>query len=303
MNYLPNKLLTQEYDYPTSWSGWSDEEIYAINRVIASDKWTMGIECESLEHEFSDWHGMNFGISVNSGSSANLISVAAMAELGLIKRGDKVLVPALAWSTTYSPLIQYGLEPVLIDADATWCAGRDADLIHTYKLANGDKIAAILTCSILGNPHYGGFWKQMADNLGVPLIDDNCESIGAIEPDGTLCGTRGLANTFSFYYSHQLSAVEGGMILTNDEDFARTCRMLRNHGWARGVRMTQTFEDEYLFTMHGYNVRPLELHSAIARVQLKKLPSRVRARRANYEHWIEATKGLPIERPLLRGHA
>src|SRR5262245_15016550 len=141
----------------------------------------------------------------------------------------------------------------------------------------------------------------MAENLGVPVMADSRDSIAAIEPDGTLCGTRGLANTSSFYYSHQLSAIEGGMILTNDEDFARTCRMLKNHGWTRGVRMMQTFEDEYLFTMHGYNVRPLELHSAIARVQLKKLPTRVRARRTNYEHWIEATKGLPIERPLLRG--
>jgi CDP-4-dehydro-6-deoxyglucose reductase, E1 len=293
--------LTKHYNYPTAFSGWGDEEIYAINRVIGSDKWTMGAECEALEREFAAWHRMRFGIGVNSGSSANLVSVAAMAELGLIKRSDKVMVPTLAWATTYSPLVQYGLDPVLIDADPSWNAGRDADLQHTYNLGNGDKVSLIVACSILGNPHHGGFWKQMADNLGAALLDDNCESIGAREPDGTLCGTRGLANTFSMYFSHQLSAIEGGMILTNDEDFAITCRRMRNHGWSRGTVMPQDFSDEFQFLMHGFNVRPLELHSAIARVQLAKLPKRIVARRANYAHWMAASCDLPIERPWLRG--
>ncbi len=293
--------FTDQYEYPTAWSGWGDEEVYAINRVIGSDKYTMGYECESLEREFAAWHGLRYGIGVNSGSSANLVAIAGMAELGLIKRDDKVLVPALAWSTTYSPLVQYGLDPVLIDCDASWCAGRDADLLHTYKLVGADRVGLIVDCSILGNPSHGGFWKQMADNIGCPLLSDNCESVGAIEPDGTLCGTRGLANTSSFYFSHQLSAIEGGMILTNDEEFAITCRRMRNHGWTRGTKIAQTFDDEFEFSMMGFNVRPLELHSAIARVQLRKLPKRVAARRENYKHWLEASRGLPIERPLLRG--
>src|SRR5262245_19727528 len=290
-----------DYEYPTAFSGWGDLEYAAIDRVTARDKWTMGAECEELEAEFADWHGMRFGIAVNSGSSANLVSVAAMAEMGFIRRGDKVMVPALAWATTYAPLIQYGLDPVLIDADASWCAGRDADLVHTYKLGNADHVGLIVDCSVLGNPSHGGFWKQMADNLRVPLLVDNCESVGAVEPDGTLCGTRGLANTFSFYFSHQLSAVEGGMILTNDEALAITCRRMRNHGWVRGTKMAQTFEDEFEFVMPGYNVRPLELHSAIARVQLTKLERRIVARQENYEYWLDAGRGLPIDRPMLRG--
>ena len=289
--------FTDQYEYPTAWSGWGDEEHYAINRVIASDKYTTGIECESLEREFADYHGMRFGIGVNSGSSANLVSLAAMAERGLFNRGDRVLVPALAWATTYSPLIQYGLDPALIDADASWCAARDSDLQHTYKLGNADRVGLIVDCPILGNPSHGAFWKQMADNLGCPLLSDTCESIGAREPDGTRCGTRGLANTFSFYFSHQLSAIEGGMILTNDEDFAIMCRRIRNHGWSRGTKMAQRFEDEFEFVVPGYNVRPLELHSAIARVQLGKLDARIKARRENWDHFFHIADDLPIRLP------
>lgn len=293
-------FVTKEYTYPTAWSGWDAEEYVAIDEVIRSEQYTMGRQCEALEIEFAKWHGTRFGIAVNSGSSANLISVAAMAELGLISRGQKVMVPALAWATTFSPLIQYGLDPVLIDTDASWCAHRDADFLHTYKIGN-DCVGLIVDCPILGNPSHGGFWKQVADNRGCPLMSDNCESIGAREPDGTLCGTRGLANTFSMYFSHQLSAIEGGMILTNDEEFAITCRRMRNHGWLRGTLIPQSFDDEFVFAMHGYNVRPLELHAAIARVQLTKLRDRIAARRRNYSYWVEASRGLPITRPELRG--
>lgn len=298
---MDTRPLPVEYNYPTAWSGWGDQEIYAINRVMASDKYTMGVECEALEREFADWHGMRFGIAVNSGSSANLVSIGAMAEMGLIQRGDKVMVPALAWATTYSPLIQYGLEPVLVDADASWCGQCDSDLLHTYKLSNADSVKLVVICGVLGNPAYGVFWSQMAKNLGAQLLDDNCESIGAREPDGTLTGTRGLANTFSMYFSHQLSAIEGGMILTNDEDFAIACRRIRNHGWTRGTRVAQAFEDEFLFTAHGYNVRPLELHAAVARVQLGKLEGRIAARKANFVHFRDQSSGMPITLPHWRG--
>ena len=296
----PQKF-TDQYLYPTAFSGWGAEEAAAIGRVCASDNFTMGYEVEAFEREFSAWHDMKFCIAVNSGSSANLVSIAALAELGIIKRGDKALVPALAWSTTYSPIVQHGIDPVLIDSDATWCAGRDADLPITYHLKNDDNLSLIVTCGILGNPEHGGFWAQMAENAGAALHCDNCESIGAREPDGTLTGTRGITNAFSFYFSHQMSAIEGGAILTNDEDVARTCRMLRAHGWTRGLRMVQQFEDEYRFEVMGFNVRPLELHAAIARVQLKKLDNRIEERRGNYAYWCRASEGLPIERPLLRG--
>ena len=290
-----------DYVYPTAFSGWGPEEHEAIARVCASNQWTMGYEVDAFEREFAARHQMDYCIAVNSGSSANLVSIAALSELGYIKPGDKALVPALAWSTTYAPIVQHGLDLVLIDSDASWCAGRDADLPITYHVKHDDRLSLIVTCGVLGNPEHGGFWAQAAENAEAVLHCDNCESVGAREPDGTLTGTRGLTNAFSFYYSHQMSAIEGGAILTNNEDVARMCRMIRAHGWTRGLRMVQDFSDEFRFEVMGYNVRPLELHSAIARVQLVKLEKRIAARRDNYAHWQQASQGLPIERPLLRG--
>jgi CDP-6-deoxy-D-xylo-4-hexulose-3-dehydrase len=296
-------LILKDYDYPVAFSGWGAEEKSAIDRVCASGKFTIGHEVEAFESELAAFHGMDYAVAVNSGSSANLISVAAMSEMGMIDRGDNVLVPALAWSTTFSPLIQYGLNPILLDADSTWNAARDSDLMYSHSMSGSDsnKVRLVVDCSILGNPSYGGFWAQVASNLGAKMLSDTCESIGARDPDGVMCGTRAIANTFSFYYSHQMSAVEGGAILTNDGEFARICKLLRSHGWTRGLRMIQCVEDEYRFEAFGYNVRPLELHCAIAREQLKKLPQRIYERRRNYAHWMDAVNGLPVTLPELRG--
>lgn len=292
--------IRTEFSYPTAFSGWDHQEIEAINRVVASNKFTMSDEVFAFEHEIAAYHGVRHAIAVNSGSSANLISVAAMAEHGL-ERGQKVLVPALAWATTYAPLIQYGLEPVLLDVDATWNAARNADLAHSFKLGNDDRVGLIVTCGILGNPEYAEFWAQLAANIGAMLLNDNCESIGARYPDGTLTGTNALASTLSCYWSHQLSAIEGGVILTNDGDFADTCRLLRNHGWSRGIYPTTCLEDEFMFLTHGFNLRPLELHAAIARVQLRKLDDRITARRVNLAYFSSETSRLPIVLPSWRG--
>ena len=132
------------------------------------------------------------------------------------------------------------------------------------------------------------------------MIEDNCESLGAMR-NGEQCGTTGIMNTFSFYYSHQISAIEGGMILTNNDECARLCRMLRAHGWTRDVKKPETFADEYDFELMGYNVRPLEMHAAIAREQLKKLDRLNLERVNNYVHFETMTEDLPISRPDLNG--
>jgi CDP-6-deoxy-D-xylo-4-hexulose-3-dehydrase len=262
--------------YPTAISGWDSQEVDAIHEVIKSDRYTMGYQCEALEKEFAAYHGMKYGIGTNSGSSANLISIAAMVELGILERGTALTVPALAWSTTFAPIVQYGLGIVLIDSDSTWNAYRAPDVV----------------VSILGNAQH---------KPGQPVLCDNCESVGARDETGTLSGTQGICNTFSFFFSHQMSAIEGGMILTNDEDVVRMCRKLRAHGWTRDTRIAQEFSDEYRFEVHGFNVRPQEINSAIARVQLRKLDARIAARSANYNHWVSATDGLPLLHPAIRG--
>jgi CDP-6-deoxy-D-xylo-4-hexulose-3-dehydrase len=278
------------YDYPCAFSCWGEEEAAAIDRVRASGKWTMaaGDECHQFEAEFAAYHGMRHGIMVNSGSSANLVAVAALfhkAENPL-QRGDKAVVPALAWATTYAPLVQHGLDLVVADVDASWNAPA---LRHNARLVVG--------CSVLGNPGHLASWQAGAEYF----IEDNCESLGASLGDGRLCGTFGLMSTFSFFHSHQLSAIEGGMILTNDDEMARLCRLLRNHGNSGFLDKPDDFDATYDFVLMGYNVRPLELHAAIARAQLPKLKKFQHARCENLAHFRHAIGRAPVIMPRLNG--
>jgi CDP-6-deoxy-D-xylo-4-hexulose-3-dehydrase len=266
------------YQYPTAYTSWGTEEKDAMERVIRSERFTMGAEVEAAEAELAAYHGRKHCIMVNSGSSANLVAVAA---LHLVQNlGYNIIVPALAWPTTYSPFVQYGRNFDVQDSDETW------NLSYKGLIARKDDefldlISAVVVVNILGIPGYiGGIKKWCVENDKI-LIEDNCESFGA-RYDDKLCGTFGLVSTLSFYHSHQLSAIEGGAILTDVDDIARACRMLRNHGWTKGVDKPKKFQDEYKFVMHGYNVRPLELHAAILREQLKKAEEMARVRRDNY---------------------
>jgi CDP-6-deoxy-D-xylo-4-hexulose-3-dehydrase len=286
--------MTKEYWFPTAFSSWGCQEKAAIACVLASGRLTMGEEVAAFEREFADFHGLRHGIMVNSGSSANLVAVAALFHVkqNPLKQGDQALVPALAWATTYAPLVQHGLDLVLVDCDEGWNA-------DPYALKDVEA-RLVVGCSILGNPAQLDTWRTIAGVHDAYLLEDNCESLGA-SIGGKLCGTFGLMSTFSFYYSHQISAIEGGMILTDDDECATLCRLLRDHGMTRHVEKPKTFEAEYDFRLFGYNVRPVELHAAVAREQLKKLPGFIAARRANAALFRRLTEGLPIQHPTLTG--
>ena len=282
------KPTMNDYWYPCAFSHWDEEETSAIFRVIASGRYTQGEEVEAFEAEFAAYHGMKYAIAVNSGSSANLVAVAALfaKENNPLKRGDKAIVPALAWATTYAPLVQYGLDLVLADCDGTW----NAEQIMGQPL--GTRLA--VGCSSLGNPAH---LKHLAH--AEYYINDNCESLGAwYGPLGEKKWTAnfGLMSTHSFFWSHQLSAIEGGCILTDDDEMNSLCRMLRDHGMTRWQK-PQTFEEEYDFRLMGYNLRWVEMHAAIAREQLKKLETMRRAREANWNNWEVMCRGLPIQIP------
>ncbi len=285
----------REYKYPCAFSGWDAQEHEAMQRVIASGRFTMGDECAALEAEFASYFSRRYAVAVNSGSSANLLVIAALVNIGWrISDSAPASVPALAWSTTYAPLIQHGFGITLIDADSSW--NSESIIPETHP-------SIVIGCSVLGNPTYASLWEDYAEKHQVYYVEDCCESIGARYPDGRLVGTRGTAATFSFFYSHQLSAIEGGMIVTDDLEFANTCRKLKNHGWTRGIEPSTDFGSEYRFDCHGYNLRPLELHAAIARVQLRKLSQRRDARWHNYQHWlmVSAELALPVTHPALNG--
>lgn len=268
------------YIYPTAFSCWGDEEFAAIQRVVDSRQFTMGPEVMAFERQFADWHGMKYGVMTNSGSSANLLMIAALVYSERLERDDVVAVPALAWSTTYAPVVQYGLKLKLVDCDDTWNASA-----YDMGQASFNGAGLAVGCSVLGNPAELPEMENSCVCNGAVFIEDNCESLGA-ESYGVKCGTYGLLNSFSFFYSHQISAVEGGMILTNNEELYQVCRMLRAHGWTRDDGTPKTFEKEYDFIGFGYNVRPVEMHAAIAREQLKKLDGFNRARRANLDYFL-----------------
>lgn len=257
------------YDYPTAFKSHGAEERDAIFRVMSSDRWTMGAEVEAFEAEFAAYHGRKHCIMVNSGSSANLLAVTALKRL--CNTASPLRIPALAWATTYAPFLQLQVPFALVDCDEGWNEAEYTDV----------------GVPILGNPS-----RSKAIPYG---LEDCCESLGARDKDGILCGTKGYISTFSFFYSHQLSAIEGGAILTDDSSMARECRMLRNHGWSRGVDEAKSFGEEYQFVIPGYNVRPLELHAAIARAQLKKLDANAAERRKNWKYFASLASSLNIK--------
>lgn len=300
------------YDHPTAFWKWGDEEAQAMARVIASGQFTCGPEVAAFEAEFAAFHGMKHCIMVGSGSAANLVSVAALFNLDVnpLRRGDIALVPAVAWSTTYAPLIQHGLNIVLADVDETWCA----DPYTNIAVRTLTPPRLYVGCSILGNPGYLSGWKSRAEWSDAYFIEDNAESPGAATwarnqrgygtdfgVPGELCGTFGLMNTFSFFITHQLSAIEGGAILTNDDECNTLCRQLRAYGWTKDTHDPAKFEDEYDFRLMGYNCKPTEMHAAIAREQLKKLPEFRAARVANYRYFFENATELPIIPPKPNG--
>ena len=273
--------------YKLAASSWGQEELNAIQRVINSEQFSMGSEVAAFEKEFAAWHNLKYGVMVNSGSSANLISIASYfyKNQDPLKRGDEVIVPAISWSTTYYPLQQYGLKLKFIDVEI------DSFNIDITKLEEAltPRTKIIIAVSILGNPAALDQIKSFADKHGLYFMEDNCESLGAELPDKSKTGTFGDLNTFSFFFSHHIATMEGGMVLTNDKEFFHLLRSIRNHGWTRDVPTPSEIYDEknddffeaYRFILPGYNVRPIEIAGAIGREQLKKLTGFIEKRRKN----------------------
>ncbi|HEY0838536.1 MAG TPA: DegT/DnrJ/EryC1/StrS family aminotransferase [Azospirillum sp.] len=282
--------------YELAAPSWGTEEIEAMQRVIASGRFTMGEQVAAFEGEFAAYFGMKHGVMVNSGSSANLVAVAALfyKKDRPLQRGDEVIVPAISWATTYHPLQQYGLKLRFVDVEL------DTLNIDVSKLEQAltPKTRAIVAVSILGNPAALDVMRAFADAHGLYFIEDNCESMDA-ELNGKKAGTFGDLNTFSFFFSHHISTMEGGMILTDDLELAHLCRSMRAHGWTRDLpadtplyeRRSSDHFEAYRFILPGYNVRPLELEGAVGREQLKKLPSMTAQRRRNLKLFQELFAG------------
>ena len=284
--------------YPLASSTWDEKEIEAINSVIAKDMYTMGEGVKQFEDDFSKFFGSKYSVMVNSGSSANLIAVAALfyTKEPKLKRGDEVIVPAVSWSTTFYPLYQYGLKLKFIDVDLHTL---NFDL-EQLKAAISDKTKMILAVNLLGNPNDFDAIKEIIGNRDILLMEDNCESMGATY-NGKFTGTFGIMGTFSTFYSHHMATMEGGVVCTDDEELYHILLCLRAHGWTRHLpkenkisnKSDNWFEESFRFLLPGYNVRPVEMSGVIGIEQLKKLPAFLEQRRKNAELFVSLFKDNP----------
>tara|TARA_R110000850_G_scaffold16225_2_gene50878 strand:+ start:4206 stop:5381 length:1176 start_codon:yes stop_codon:yes gene_type:complete len=273
--------------YALASSTWDEKERHAIQQVVESDMFTMGKHVAEYEQMFARFFGARHAVMVSSGSTANLLMIAALffTRNPLLKRGDEIIVPAVSWSTTYFPLQQYGLKVKFVDID------RDTLNIDLEKLeaAVTEQTRAILLVNLLGNPNDFAAIQKMVADRDILLLEDNCESMGATF-DGKQAGTFGLMGTYSSFFSHHIATMEGGCVVTDDEELYHILLCIRAHGWTRnlpkfnkvtGEKSDDPFEESFKFALPGYNVRPLEMSGAIGKEQLKKLPDFIRIRQDN----------------------
>ncbi len=278
-----------------------DEVIEALDSLLSTYV-TMGKKVATFERMFADYIGVEHGVMVNSGSSANLLALTALK----IPPGSEIITPALTWATTVYPISQTGCVPVLVDVDTDYNIDPDA-----IEAAITPKTAAILPVHLMGNPCDMDAILDMAIRHHLWVIEDACEAHGA-EIDNLKIGALADVGFFSFFFSHHLSTIEGGMVLTNDFKLANICRSLRAFGWTREMENKEEaiapypdIDPRFLFLNAGYNMRPTEIQGAFGIHQLPKLEGIIEKRRANAAYFNEHLSQftdlvLPEERPNTR---
>ncbi|PSW03857.1 DegT/DnrJ/EryC1/StrS family aminotransferase [Photobacterium lipolyticum] len=291
---------------PLATTTWDENEYQALQTVINSGMFSMGKYVSLFEKEFADYVGSKYCVMVNSGSSANLLAVAAMfyRKQQALKPGDEVIVPAVSWSTTYYPLHQYGLKLKFVDIDKETL---NLDLAQ-LETAITEKTRAIFAVNLLGNPVNYHELNRMIEGRDIVLLEDNCESLGATL-DGKQAGTFGLIGTYSSFFSHHISTMEGGMAVTDDEELYHIMLSIRSHGWTRNLpeenlvctKSDNPFEESFRFVLPGYNLRPLDMSGALGIEQLKKLPEIVKGRRDNavtFQKVFTDIEGLEVQKEV-----
>ena len=284
--------------YPLASSTWGTEEIEAVESVLASGNFTMGQKVTEFESAFADYVGTKHAVMVNSGSSANLVLLAALKYVkgSNLKEGDEVIVPAVSWSTTFYPIQQLGFKLRFVDVNGS-TLNIDVDQVAR---AITSKTKIVFAVNLLGNPCEFRKLKEICDSHQLILIEDNCESLGAKYHD-RFTGSIGKAGTHSFFFSHHICTMEGGMVSTDDKSLAETMQSLRAHGWIRGLEKENSvynlsendWDNQWKFVLPGYNLRPLEIEAASGLAQLKKLPSFISERRLNAQKFFELFSKKP----------
>jgi CDP-6-deoxy-D-xylo-4-hexulose-3-dehydrase len=240
---------------------------------------TMGEVVEEFEEKWAEWIGTKYAVYVNSGSSANLLMVYILIAMGLLKPGDEVAVPAVGWGTTVAPIMQFGLKPVVFDVNRD-NFGIDTIDLEAYIKENPGKIKAIMYVNVLGIPADIRSLQMIAEEYDLYLFEDSCAALGSKYYDVRL-GNFGDMSSFSFYFGHQLSTIEGGMINTNNFEYYEYLKMARSHGWLKDVSNEtkneyyneyeiDSFHEPFTFVIPGFNLRATDLQAEIGLGQMKK---------------------------------
>lgn len=286
------------FRYPLGLDTWGEAERRAAIAVIEGGRTTMGAQVAAFETRFADCFGARHAVMVNSGSSANLLAVSALfhARPPLVETGAVAIVPAVSWSTTYFPLCQHGLTLRFVDIDRQTL---NFDLAALER-ALDDSVRLIFAVNLLGNPNDYDAIAALLAGRDVTLIEDNCESMGA-RLGGRWTGRFGRIATFSTFFSHHISTMEGGVCLTDDDELHQILLALRAHGWTRDLPWPNhladpdprgAFHEAFRFILPGYNVRPLELCGAIGLAQIERLPGLIAGRRETARRLRERFHGL-----------
>lgn len=258
---------------------------------------TKGSLTKELEQKFAKWLGTKHSLFVNSGSSANLLMLYALIERGDLKIGDSVLVPALSWSTDMAPVIQLGLIPVLVDCNLQ---DLSIDFDHLKTILNEtetNKPKALILVSVLGLVPDTKKIVEYCEEHNIIVLEDNCESMGS-EIDETKLGNFGLMSSYSTYFGHHISTIEGGFVATNDEELYDILLSIRSHGWDRDLskdkqeqlrdeNLVDSFQALYTFYYAGFNLRSTDLQAFIGLGQLAKLKNIVTQRSMLWEHYYD----------------
>tara|TARA_R100000808_G_C2153057_1_gene162899 strand:+ start:779 stop:1930 length:1152 start_codon:yes stop_codon:yes gene_type:complete len=265
-----------------------------IDFISTADRFTNGPKVKEFEAAWSEWLGCKHSLFVSSGSTANLLLVAAIKEKYNLQAGDKVLVPAMTWVTNISPVIQLGLQPIFCDVDEN---NFSFDLDHLRHLAvKHPDIKVAFVSHLFGIPADIDAYKEILPYAA--FIEDVCESHGA-EYKGKKAGTLSEGSTFSFYFGHHMTTIEGGFVCTNDDEMYNLMKMKRSHGMAREAS-PQKYEEykaqfpdvhpQFLFVTDGYNLRSMELNAVLGLSQIKGLDKAIERRREIYDRFINILK-------------
>lgn len=267
------------------------EELEAAATFLTSGaRLTKGDLTRELEGKFADIVGSRHAVFVNSGSSANLLVAAALKESGRL-RNNVVVCPAISWVTTVTPFVHLGFDVILCDSEPESLGVDPQQLEQIFKTSQPALLSLV---HVLGHPNAMAEIVELCERYDVLIVEDTCEALGTILPSGQWVGTVGLAGTFSFYYGHHISTIEGGMVVTDDFDFYQLMLSMRSHGWSRDLDPeyrtelttryeTDSFRDLYTFYFPGFNFRSTDLQAFIGLGQIEKIDHISTVREKNFE--------------------